>query len=136
MAAFVKSPGRQYPLTAVVELLFSDLLTGVAKEVIDLPINAVVIGGGAFVQTADNGGTSCVVDVGDADAGDLYVTDLDAKTVNESEQFDVTEIGKLYASGGGITVTRTEGGTASTAGKVRVWATYVILDRANEVQTT
>lgn len=136
MTAFVKSPGRQYPLTAVVELLFSDLLTGVATEVIDLPVNAVVIGAGAFVQTADNGGTSCVLDVGDTDTGDLYVTDLDAKTVNESEQADVTEVGKLYAAGGAITATRTEGGTASTAGKVRVWATYVILDRANEVQTS
>jgi hypothetical protein len=130
----VKSPERQYPLTAVVELTYDQLPTGVATEVIDLPVGAVVLGGGAFVDTADDGGTSVVLDVGDNDAGDLYVTDLDAKTANESEAFDVTEIGKKYPSGGAITATRTEGGTASTAGKVRIFATYLIFGRANEVQ--
>lgn len=132
--AFTKNPGRQSPITQVVECLYSELTTGVAHEIIDLPINAVVIGGGAFVDTADNGGTSVVLDVGDTTTGDLYVTDLDAKTANESEQFDVTEIGKKYASGGAITATRVEGGTASTAGKVRVWVQYLIMDRATEVQ--
>lgn len=131
----IKFPARQYPLVDVRELLFSHLPTGVAVEVIDLPVNAVVTGGGAFVDTADNSGTSAVLDVGDADAGDLYVTDLNAATAGESEQFDVTEIGKKYASGGAITATRVAVGTAATAGKVRVWVEYVILERANEVQT-
>lgn len=132
----IKSPARQYPLTDVRELLFSDLPTGVATEVIDLPVNAVVLDAGAFVDTADNSGTSCVLDVGDTDTGDLYVTDLDLKTVNESETIDVTERGKKYASGGAITATRVAVGTAATAGKTRIWVTYVILERANEVQTS
>ena len=132
--AFTLTPERQYPVTAVIEALFSELPTGVATNVIKLPPNSVVLGGGVFVQTADNGGTSVVLDVGDADQGDLYVTDLDAKTANESEQFDVTEIGKLYTNGGFIKATRVEGGTASTAGKVRIWATYAILGKAAEVQ--
>jgi hypothetical protein len=132
--AFTLTPERQYPVTAVVEVLYSELTTAVATNVIKLPRNAVVLGGGAFVQTADNGGTSVVLDVGDGDTGDLYVTDLDAKTANESEQFDVTEIGKLYADGGNITATRVQGGTASTAGKVRIWATYAVLGKASEVQ--
>lgn len=132
--AFTLTPERQYPTTAVVEVLYSELPTGVATNVIKLPPNAVVLDGGAFVQTADNGGTSVVLDVGDADQGDLYVTDLDAKTVNESEQFDVTEIGKLYTSGGYIKATRVEGGTASSVGKVRIWATYAVLGKASEVQ--
>lgn len=134
--AVTKNPGRQYPLYAEKEILFSDLTAAVAAEVIDLPVNAVVVAGGAFVDTADAASTTLVYDVGDTDTGDLYVTDLDGKTANESEQFDVTELGKKYPNGGAITVTRAHTGSAPTAGKLRVWAAYLILDRANEVQTT
>lgn len=135
MTAVTKDRGRQTVLLADIEVTYDQLPTGVATEVIDLPVGAVVVDGGAFVVTADNGGTSVVLDVGDGDVGDLFVTDLDAKTANECERFDATEIGKKYASGGAITATRTEGGTASSAGKVRIWASYYIDDRTTEVQT-
>lgn len=128
-------PERQYVLTDVVEIDYDELTTGVAANAIKLPVNAVVLGGGAFVHAADSASTTLVYDVGDGDTGDLYVTDLDGKTANESEQFDVTEIGKKYPSGGWITVTRAVTGSAPTAGTLRVWVTYAVIGRMNEAQT-
>lgn len=127
------SKERQYPITAVEEVDYNELPTGVPVNVIKLPYNAVVLAGGAFVDTATNSATSSVVDVGDADQGDLYVTDLTTQTAGESEMFEVTEIGKKYASGGHITATRTEVG-AATAGKVRIWVQYAVIGKSNEVQ--
>jgi hypothetical protein len=126
---------RQYAISAIEEINYNELPSGQAVNVIKLPVNAVVVGGGAFVDTATNAANTSVLDVGDADSADLYVTDLDTQTANESEQFDVTEIGKKYPSGGYIRATRTEVGAPATAGKVRIWAKYVILNRVNEVQT-
>ena len=71
----------------------------------------------------------------DADVGDLYVSDLDTQVAGESASIDLTEVGKKYPSGGYITATRTETGAAATAGKIRVFASYVVLNRVNEVQT-
>lgn len=128
-----KDQARQTLLLADIELTYADLPTGVATEVIDLPVGAVVVDGGAFIKTIDNGSVSVVLDVGDADAGDLYVTDLSALTVSECERFDVTECGKSYPTGGVIKATRVEGGTASTAGAYRIWVVYYIDGRHTEV---
>lgn len=130
-----KDIGRQSALCAIAEFLYSELPTGVATEVIDIEPGTVMLGGFASIPTADNSGTSAVVDVGDGDVGDLYVTDLDAKTAGESEAFDVTELGKSYPSGGAITVTRTAVGTAASAGVVRVVCWYAVAGRVNEVRT-
>lgn len=130
-----KDSGRQSALCAIAEFAYSELASGVATEVIDLPPGAIVLGGHASIPTADNSGTSAVVDVGDGDVGDLYVTDLDAKTAGESEAFDVTELGKKYADGGAITATRTAVGTAATAGVVRICCWYAEAGRVTEVRT-
>lgn len=126
---------RQYPLVSVTEWDYSELADDVATNVTRLPPGAVVLQVGAFVDTADNNAGAVTLDVGDGDAGALYVTDLDAKTVGESEMADVTEIGKKYANGGYITATRkVTGAAASTAGKVRIFVSYAIIGRSNEVQ--
>lgn len=130
----ISHPERQYPLVDVVTALVGDLATGVVVNAIKLPPNAVVLNGGAFIETADTVSTTSVLDVGDAAAADLYVTVLDAKTAGESEAFDVTELGKLYPNGDWITVRRTISGSASPTGKYRVWVQYVILDKVHEVQ--
>lgn len=131
-----KDSGRQTALCAIAEFDYTELPTGVATEVIDLEPGTIVLGGFACNPTADNSGTSAVLDVGDGDTGDLYVTDLDLKTAaNESEAFDVTELGKAYPSGGAITATRTAVGTAATAGTVRICVWYVVSGRVNEVRT-
>lgn len=130
----VKNPGRQSPITAVVELSYSDLPTGVAVKAVRLPAGAVVIGGGLKTVTADNGGTSVVVDVGDSASGSAYINDHNAKTAALFTAL-ATKLGAEYATADDITVTRVEGGTASTAGALLLVVTYVIVDRATEVQT-
>jgi hypothetical protein len=134
--AFTKSPERQYPLTAVVELDYTDLPSGEAVEVIDLPPGAMVIDGFAQILVQDNAGTSSVFDVGDADDDDRYVTDLDLKSgqVGSFELFSANGLAREYTGGGVIEVKRTAVGTASTAGRVRVVVTYIVNGRANEAQ--
>ena len=134
--AVTKDSGRQTVLCAIVEVAFGDTTSGTSTKVIDLEPGAVVLGGFAFVETADNAGTTAVIDIGDVDTADLYVTVLDAKTAGESEAFDVTELGKKYtAAGGGIYLKRTAVGTAATAGLVRVTAFYAVAGRVNEIRT-
>lgn len=134
--AVTKDPGRQTVLTAIVDLNYNDMTSGVSTEVIDLEPGTVVLGGFAYVETADNAGTSAVLDVGDGDTAALYVSALDLKTAGESEAADVTELGKYYPSGGGIYATRTAVGTAATAGKARVVIFYAVVGRVNEVRTS
>lgn len=134
--AVTKDSGRQNILCAVLDLNYGDMTSGVSTKIIDLPPNAIVLGGFAFVETADNAGTTAVLDVGDGTTADLYVTALDLKTAGESEAFDVTELGKLYTTTGlGIYATRTAVGTAATAGKARVTVFYIEVGRVNEVRT-
>lgn len=126
---------RQYPLIAVAEFDYDELPTGDNVEVVSLPPGAIVIGGFATSVVADNGGTSVVLDVGDEDDDDRYVTDLDIRTAaGVTEAFESTVLGRKYPSGGVITAKRVEGGTASSAGTVRIVVEYVIDGRANEVQ--
>lgn len=129
-----KDVGRQTVLCAIAEFAYNELLTGVATEVIDLEPGTVIVGGHAAIPIADNGTTS-LIDIGDADTADLYVTDLDGKVISEAESFDVTELGKSYPGGGAITVTRTATG-AATAGVVRIVVLYVVAGRVNEVRTS
>ena len=126
---------RQYPIVAIEEVNYDELPSGQAVNVIKLPVNAIVLNAGAFVDAATNAGTSSLLDLGDGDASDLYVSDLDTQVAGESATIDLTEVGKKYPSGGFITATRTETGAPATAGKIRVFASYVVLHRANEVQT-
>lgn len=126
---------RQYPIVAIEEVDYDELPTGQAINVIKLPVNAIVLNVGAFVDLATNAGNTSVLDIGDGETSDLYVTDLNTQVAGESETIDLTEVGKKYPSGGFITATRTETGTAATAGKIRMFASYVVLNRVNEVQT-
>jgi hypothetical protein len=131
-----KIAARQYELVAEAEFDYSELPTGIETEVVDLPPGAIVTGGFAHVETADNAATSAVLNVGDSADPDRYVTVLDLKTAaGVSEAFAVTVLGRKYPSGGAITATRTAVGAAATAGKTRIVVFYVIEGRANEVQT-
>lgn len=126
---------RQYPIVAIEEVDYDELPTGQTVNVIKLPMNAIVLNVGAFVDAATNSGNTSVLDIGDSETSDLYVTDLNTQVAGESETIDPTEVGKKYPSGGFITATRTETGAAATAGKIRMFASYVVLNRVNEVQT-
>ena len=130
----IKNTSRQYALQATVDMTYADLLTGVATKALRLPVGAIVVGGGLRTTVADNGGTSVTISVGDTASGTAYVSAANAKTLDLWTAFAVTKLGALYTAADDIKVTRTEGGTASSAGTFRLVVQYVIDQRANEVQ--
>lgn len=123
--------GRQYPLVAVAELAFSDLPTGVATPVFELPQGAVVVGGDFVVTQASDAATSEAIDIGDADDPDRYsATPVDGKVAARTA-LDVT--GFKTSGQSTIDVTRTETGVA-TQGQYRIAVHYYIVGRSNENQ--
>lgn len=132
--AFSKDHGRQYELTAVVDLAYTDLPTGVAVKAVRLPPGAIVTGGGLKVVTVGNGSVSETISVGDSGSGTAYASGTNAQTANLFTAL-ATKLGAKYTAADDITVTRTEGGTAATQGAYRLIVKYVIADRADEVQT-
>ena len=78
------STARQLPLQAVhflrKSMVFGD--AGTALTVGTIPSGSTILkpASGFNVDTVFNGGTSAVVDIGTSADGDLYATDLDAKT--------------------------------------------------------
>ena len=130
--AITKNGGRQYPLVAEVDFTFADLATGVVYPAIDIPANAVVVGGELVVTTAFNSGTSAVIEAGDGVVADRYLpTPVDLKTAGRTA---LTLTGYRYTAPDTIDVMATLAGTAATAGAGTLRVQYVIKDRAQEVQ--
>lgn len=137
---FTKDPGRQYPLTAVIEINFDDtnaagtsnvFQPGVANDtpVIDLPAGAVVIGGYVECDTAWTSASSPTLNI--KVGGVSYLASAINLTAGTGAAVVPTGT-KLTAAG---TVDTTIGGSGTaTAGKARIIVQYVVLARANEVR--
>lgn len=128
-----KNTGRQYPLFAVQQFDFADLVSGaVAALTVALPSNAIVVGGGVLVETAFNTGTSAVVDLGLAGgSASVLANDLDLKTTGFKP---ITGVFTPNYNGAAVTLTLTGVGADATAGAGKVFVEYLIVDKANEVQ--
>lgn len=70
--AITKNKGRQEPISAYVDVAYSDLTSATAAVAMDLPVGAVVTGGAVMVDTAFNSATSDVLVVGDALSANRY----------------------------------------------------------------
>lgn len=104
--AITKDSNRQYPLIATVDVGFADLTETVAAEAIDLPVNAVVVGGRVVVTEVFNSTTSDVVIVGDGGDTNRYT----------ATAIDLTALGSYALDGGGDVLTViTTGGYKYTA---------------------
>ena len=129
--AITKNGGRQYPLVAEVDFTFADLATGVVYPAIDIPGNAVVVGGELVITTAFNTGTSAALAIGDDIATTRYASAIDAKAAARTA---LTRTGYRYTAPNTIDIIATLVGTAATAGAGTLRVQYVIKDRAQEVQ--
>lgn len=109
--------------TQYVEYEYTDALTATFLPLIRVPPGAIVVSGFSTVLTASNGGTSDVIDVGVSGTANKYLNDDDAKTQGITA---LVPTGLPNSGGEVIGVTRTEGGTAATAGKFGLLVTYVI----------
>lgn len=126
------STGRQSSLFAVQDFDNTDLTSGAASGVtVEIPPNAIVVGGGVIVTTAFDAVTSDVLDVGDATTANRYLNDVNLKAVGFTA---LVPTGLLVTEGGKVTMTRTATGAATAVGAGRLVVEYVVKDRTTEVQ--
>lgn len=145
MAILKKTRGAQYPLVAEFTFNYGDTmvnsasvskdfgLTTVAEtnsfEIINLPYNAVVVGGDVVTETAFDAATYTIT-VGDSTTANRYLTSTDVKSVGR-----VALVPTGYVSDGGSVYFTLNCADVCTAGKATVRITYTIRNRVNEAQT-
>jgi hypothetical protein len=97
-------------------------------DVINLPVNAVVIGGEVVVETAVVGPTVSTISVGDAGSATRY---LGATNLLAAARTALVPTG-FVGTGGNIRITVNNTVAVATAGKVTVRVLYVIRGRQSE----
>jgi hypothetical protein len=126
--AITKNSGRQELIQAYVDINFGDLTSGADAPAIDLPRNAVIVGGSVVVVTPFNSATSDVLDVGDASSENRYVNDVNIHTAGLTALVPTGFV--TTTSEPSVTVRWTGVGAAPTAGQVRLSVQYYVKGRA------
>lgn len=115
--------------TSAAEVAFN-AAAGTVYDVINLPNNAIVVGGQVQVVTASNDATTATIDVGDSVDDDRYTaTPVDMKTLGST----ALTITGFQGGGENIRITLANGTGGATAGEVRVVLFFIIKDRSCEV---
>ncbi len=123
-----KDSGRQEVVCADVGFSFDEFgASGVAEAALDLPQNAVVVGGFLVIDTAFDSLTSDTLTVGDGDSDDLYVAGIDGTAAALSA---IVPTGKKYTVPDTIDIKWTGVGTAPTQGAGRLIVEYIVDARA------
>lgn len=131
----LKDHGRQYPLWAYQEVTLADLSSAASIEVIDLPPNAVIIGGFSEVTEAFNDSTTYVANIGITGTATAFETGQDLTSLtNPAVEFAAGLFTNTGATGTAVTMAATAGTGDATAGKVRIGVGYILPNRANENQ--
>ena len=144
MAKLKASRGAQWPLVAEFTFNFDDTMVdtaGVLKDfktvgstvvdAINLPADAIVIGGEVVTETAVTGSTAYNVSVGDSGSATRYLSATDRVSAGRTALVPTGYVG----TGEQIRVTVAPTVAAATAGKVTVRVQYVIRNRVTETQT-
>lgn len=145
MAKLNASRGSQYPLVAefVVDVLNDTMLNTAGAldefktvathvfDVINLPINAIVVGGEVVTETAVGGATAYNVSVGDSASATRYLGATDRVAAGRTELVPTGYVG----AGEQLRLTVAPTVAAATSGKVTVRVSYVVRNRVTEVQT-
>ena len=126
-----KKAARQEMLTAIVDINYSDLVSGVAADAIELPVDAIVVGGSLSAITAFNSATSDVMVV-TAPNSDAMLASTSIHTAGFVGAMAVT--GKVMGTKGNVTVTWTGVSTAPSAGVCRLIVNYVRQNRTSTNQ--
>ena len=120
MAAGVSLGGKLQVIETVLDFSTTNLGINEDIDVFSLPANSLVLNVGLELVTA--GSAAGTLDVGDGDAADTWVTDLDADGTAGINEIGSTP--KLYDSADTIDLKAI---TAAFDGKVRVFATVVAM---------
>lgn len=121
----LKNDSRQSVAVAVQEIALSDFADGAAQAAIELPGNAIVVGGFINVTEAFDAATTATLSLGDVDSANRYANAVDLKTLGKT---DLTVTGYLNPRLGDLIAAFTEDG-ASTVGKLMVVVEYIELSK-------
>lgn len=114
---------RQEPQYAVADCGIANMGAG-NEQLIDLPVNALLLDVTADVGTAFNAGTTATATVSDG-----TTTFVNAASVAATGRQQGTNLGKFYPSGGKLTISLAQTGAAATAGRAFVSAKYIVVGR-------
>lgn len=126
-----KNCERQSPLIVIQKFTFADFVSGVAQNAIEVPANAICIGGDFVVDTAWNSATSDTFIVGDSGDTDRYKAAINGQTAARTA---LVPTGYKYTTQSNVSITWTGVGTAPTAGAGRLIMQYAVAGRAHATQ--
>lgn len=146
MALQRKSRTAQYPLHAEFTFSMADTMlasdgvirafnaAGAAQifDVLGLPPNAVIVGGGVVVEVASNDAGTATIAVGDATLANRYLAATNIKAAGRTALVPTGYRG----NGEDLRITLANASGGATQGTVTVRAQYIVTGRANEVQPT
>lgn len=127
--AIKKNSGRQELIVAHLTIGFADIAAyGTAESAIDLPGNAILVGGDVVVTTAWNSATTATLTLGDAADADRYTAaPIDLKTAGRTE---LTVTGFKHPVAEALKALVAQTGAAATAGSARITIQYFVEGRA------
>jgi hypothetical protein len=129
--ALQRKSDRQAPIEAIIDIGFADPVAyGTAENAINLPANAIVIGGDLTVTTAWNSATSASLTLGDAGSANRYGNTIDLKTLARTA---LTVTGYKHTVQEWLKANLAQVG-AATAGAARLRVTYVVQGRGQANQ--
>lgn len=135
--AISKNSGRQWPQVARVEFTYADAGAAVVAspnilEVMNIPVNAIILRGYINVTTAWVGPTVATVDIGDGGDPDRYTSSPISLLAAAKTDF-TAGLGYQYTAADTIDIDYVQTVAPSTAGAAEIVVEYIIEDKANEV---
>lgn len=133
--AITKNSARQELITAFVDFTYADIpTTATIYDALDLPANAVVVGGDVLVTTAWNTGTTAAANVGDTTLATRYGSAIDLKTAARTA-LTAAALGFIHTNTEKVLkVAPTYVGGAATAGAARLSVQYYVKGRSTFAQ--
>lgn len=125
--SITKNSGRQELIVAYVDINMSDLASTVDAVAMNLPVNAVIVGGDIVATTAFDSTSTDVIDVGDSASENRYLND---GSVHTAIRTALVPTGFLTtAANRAITVRWVSGGGSPSVGAFRLTVEYFVLER-------
>ena len=123
-----KNNGRQWVLSARQPFVLAEMEDGVAVQAVDLPVNAIVVGGSLVVTEVFNSVTTDTITVS---GGGASTAAVNAKVLGRTA---LTLDGTINTLGDTVDLQWDQTGGGATTGAGFVEVEYIITDRANENQ--
>jgi hypothetical protein len=127
----ILTDARQYVQYAIVDFAQTELPTGVAVPVLDIPQGSTVVAIDVVIDTAFNSVTSDTIDIGDASLATRYDTAINGQTAGSLQAGTPTGF-ETTSSEPQIVLTNTAVGTEGTLGAGRLIVAYVNAGRHDE----